>query len=81
MQKTESSLRANLTITHENTWSRLGGVDCWIDAKTRIAMVAEPRHANECSLCKQVKTALRLASISFTPTNDEVSLDIEHADS
>lgn len=51
-------IRADIKAAHARTWRRIGAPGTWFDGRTRVAIAAETRHAEACSLCAARKAAL-----------------------
>ena len=52
------AIRPDLIEAHNVAWSRIARAGAWFDGATRVAIAAESRHALQCSLCRQRKSAL-----------------------
>ena len=59
-------VRDDLAAAHQRAWHRLARPGTWLDGKTRLAVVAETRHARGCDLCRRRKAALSPFSIDGT---------------
>lgn len=59
-------VREDLASAHQRAWERLGKPGTWWDAKTRVAIAAETRHARGCDLCERRKEALSPYSVDGT---------------
>lgn len=51
------NVREDLVAGHQRAWKRLGGPGTWLDARTRIKVAGETRHAPGCALCRHRKAA------------------------
>lgn len=56
-------IRDDLAAAHARAWARIGRPGTWWDGATRVAIVAETRHAPSCALCRRRKQALSPAAI------------------
>lgn len=56
-------VREDLAAAHRRTWERLARPGTWLDAKTRVRVAEETRHAPGCALCRQRREALSPFSI------------------
>jgi len=52
------AIRADIADAHRGAWNRLSSPGTWLDADTRVAIIAEVRNANGCTLCRTRKDAL-----------------------
>ncbi len=69
-------IRENFAETHNRFYARLANPGNWLTAKRRIAIAAEVRHAQACSLCARRKAAL---SPSFVDGTHEIGTDLPEA--
>lgn len=53
-------VRDDIVAAHQRAWGRLARAGAWLDGKTRVAIMAETRHAmtGACALCRKRKEAL-----------------------
>jgi hypothetical protein len=56
--KAPVAVRPDLAVGHQRAWERLGNPGTWLDARKRIAVAAETRHAPGCAPCRRRKAAL-----------------------
>lgn len=59
-------VRDDLTAAHRRAWDRLASAGTWLDGRTRVAVVAETRHARGCALCRRRKEALSPYAVDGT---------------
>ena len=52
------AIRADIVDAHRGAWARLSSPGTWLDADTRVAIIAEVRNAKDCALCAARKDAL-----------------------
>lgn len=52
------AIRADLALVHRDAWERLSSPGTWLDAATRVAIIAETRNVAGCALCAARKEAL-----------------------
>lgn len=52
------AIRSDITDAHRGAWVRLSSPGTWLDADTRVAIIAEVRNAKGCALCAERKDAL-----------------------
>src|SRR5262245_45587977 len=55
---TRVPIRTDIIEAHNVAWNRLRHAGSWFDAKTRVAIATETRHAPQCALCRRRKEAL-----------------------
>jgi hypothetical protein len=58
------AIRADIVDAHRGAWARLSSPGTWLDADTRVAIIAEVRNAKGCTLCAERKDALSPCSVT-----------------
>lgn len=59
-------IRADIGAAHARKWAGIASPGTWFDAKTRVAIAAETRHAATCALCRDRKAALSPFAVNGT---------------
>lgn len=73
-QEPEDPIREDLVDAHRHSWDRIALPGTWWDGRERVAIAAEARAANYCSLCRKRKAAL--SPFSEQGDHDQVSGEI-----
>ena len=51
-------IRGDLVASHQRAWERLARAGTWLTGDERVKVMAETRHARDCSTCAELKAAL-----------------------
>jgi hypothetical protein len=51
-------IREDISEAHRRAWDRIARPGSWLDAKTRVSIASETRHAVRCAFCRKLKAAI-----------------------
>lgn len=74
VQQVEDPVREDLVLAHRRAWDRIAEPGTWWNGRERVAIAAEARAADYCSLCRKRREAL--SPFGERGDHDEVSGEI-----